>query len=555
MFEVDRRLVFGESSDAAERIAPGFFPEHVEAEHVARYRWAMSAVRGRSVLDVACGTGYGSAMLLHAGARSVRAVDVSAAALDFARKTYAGPAYVRADALTLPFRGSSVDVVVSLETIEHLVDERRFLQGLRALLRTGGELLVSSPNVVLTHNTNPYHVHEMTLDELQELLRSAGFRVTDVRGQYWRLGPRRGIWRLGGFGRLAFYISQAHRVWRLPRRLGFQPLYWCVRAVADGPRSTDARSFPSELPALQRLGETDVPFVSIVVPTRNRATRLAHCLRSLREQRYPKDRYEIVVVDDGSVDATAEIVERCAADQPPLVRYVPRPAGGVNAARNSGIAAATGDPICLVDDDQEMPPEWLPAIVDATLRYPEAGCVGGPVRLRFEAPPPRICEMESWSWEWSFDLGPAEHVVEHVTGGNLAMRRWALEVNGHFDASLSGLGDDVEWVRRLTKAKIPSVYIPSAWLWHRRTRADLRWTTLLRRRFRQGREWVTFARFNGESPALWPLVWPIPFYLLHALRRRCFGAMMDVARKLGMAWGILRTRAAVGAGRPGGARR
>jgi SAM-dependent methyltransferase len=235
MAEIDRHRVFGETPASPERIAPGFFPRRVEAEHAARYRWAARAVRGRAVLDVACGTGYGSAMLLRAGARAVRAVDVSAPALEFARATYAGPAYVRADALALPLRDGSADVVVSLETIEHVADGRRFLQGLRAILPRGGTLFISSPNVALSRGNNPYHVHEMTLEELTDLLRSTGFRVTGVWGQYWRLVQRRGIWRLKGFGVLAFHLSRLPRVWRLPRRFGFRPVYWCVRATADGP--------------------------------------------------------------------------------------------------------------------------------------------------------------------------------------------------------------------------------------------------------------------------------------------------------------------------------
>lgn len=233
MPEVDRRRVFGETPESPERIAPGYFPGHVEAEHLARYRWAASGVRGRSVLDVACGTGYGSATLLAAGARSVCAVDVSAAALAFARETYPRAAYVLSDALALPFRAASVDVVVSLETIEHLHDGRRFLAALRAILRHGGMLFVSSPNAPMMGKPNPYHVHEMDLDEITGLLRATGFRVTGVWGQYWRLPSRRGLWRLKGLGRLAHYVSKWPRVWRAPDGLGLQPDYWCVRAVAD----------------------------------------------------------------------------------------------------------------------------------------------------------------------------------------------------------------------------------------------------------------------------------------------------------------------------------
>ena len=235
MPEVNRLEVFGETPAATERIAPGYCGADMEAEHVARYRWASAAVRGQGVLDVACGTGYGSALLIRAGARSVCSLDVSAAALAFGRARYAGPAYARADALDIPLRAGSIDVAVSLETIEHLIDARRFLVELRRVLRPGGTLRLSSPNVVVTGNANPYHVDEMTLDELQALLRATGFRVTGVWGQCWRLPARRGIWRVKGFGRLAHEISRRRHVWNLPGRLGFRPAYWCLSAIAGGP--------------------------------------------------------------------------------------------------------------------------------------------------------------------------------------------------------------------------------------------------------------------------------------------------------------------------------
>src|SRR5258706_1541265 len=127
-----------------------------------------------------------------------------------------------------------------------------------------------------------------------------------------------------------------------------------------------------------------LPFVSVVIPTRNRAHLLVTCLESLSQQRYPADRFEIIVVDDGSLDATPEIVDRVAARPLPAVRYLPQAQGGVNVARNAGIAAARGDPICFLDDDEDAPPGWLSALVDATGRHPAAGCLGGPLSPPFQ---------------------------------------------------------------------------------------------------------------------------------------------------------------------------
>lgn len=284
------------------------------------------------------------------------------------------------------------------------------------------------------------------------------------------------------------------------------------------------------------------PFASVVVPTWNRAEVLQDCLRTLRAQDYSADRFEILVVDDGSPDRTAEVVRPFLAMGVPEVRYVRLEHGGLNAARNAGIAAARGNPVCFVDDDVDVPAGWLAALVEAVARHPDSGCFGGPVRLRFEAPPPRICEMESWRGESALDYGAVEREVPNVNGCNMAVCRWAFDKVGLFDAAMPVYGDETEWQRRLTRAGIPITYVPGAWLWHRRTAEDVRPLTMLKRRFRRGVGYVAFADRVGEPVVLWPQLWPIPFYLLHAVRRRCFGAVLEVAKTLGVAWGTARLR-------------
>src|SRR4051794_21717176 len=114
------------------------------------------------------------------------------------------------------------------------------------------------------------------------------------------------------------------------------------------------------------------PVVSVVVPTRGRADYLRVALASLAEQDLD-GQYETIVVDDASDDATPEVAERAGA------RYLRQERRrSLNAARNTGIAAAEADLIVLVDDDVEAPPSWLRALVEGAAGHPEAEAFGGP---------------------------------------------------------------------------------------------------------------------------------------------------------------------------------
>ena len=225
---VDRARVFGERPEAVERIAPGYFWPSIEEEHLARYKWASRWVRDRTVLDVACGTGYGAAILRAAGARSIVSFDVSLDALWFGAAHY-GIFAVRSDVVRLPLRAETCEAVVSLETIEHLESPLTFVNELWRVIRPGGELLLSTPNADRSEGTNPYHLHEMTLAEVRAMLDQAGFHLEEIWGQHWGLGP--GMWhKIKGLRGILWRIEHRAAVtaWM---RTGLKPLYWCLRAL------------------------------------------------------------------------------------------------------------------------------------------------------------------------------------------------------------------------------------------------------------------------------------------------------------------------------------
>ena len=162
----------GRRDGIAERYVPELMRgELLEAEHVARYRWAASLADGRRVLDAGCGMGYGAAMLLTAGASEVVGVDLAEAVLDAARPTMpAGVVLGVGDMRALDADDGSFGLVVCMEVIEHMEDPDAVLDELARVVSPDGFLALSSPNRVMSGGRNPHHHHEYTADELEQAL-------------------------------------------------------------------------------------------------------------------------------------------------------------------------------------------------------------------------------------------------------------------------------------------------------------------------------------------------------------------------------------------------
>ena len=163
-----------------ERFVPGIAGE-IAHEHWHRYAFARRYVTGKRVLDVACGEGYGSALLAGV-ASAVTGVDIDAAAIAHARSSYRALPNVRFEegsAAALPLPDASVDAVVSFETIEHLprADQPRMLAEIARVLTQDGVLVMSAPNPAeystARNYRNPFHQHEPDRAELEALLDSA----------------------------------------------------------------------------------------------------------------------------------------------------------------------------------------------------------------------------------------------------------------------------------------------------------------------------------------------------------------------------------------------
>ena len=175
-----------------ERTVPGIVRENYWfRRHLVVYEALAPRCRG-VVLEAGCGEGYG-ADLLAGGATQVFALDYDAQAIGHVGRRYPRVAAARANLVALPLRDGVVDAVVSLQVVEHLWDQGRFLRECRRVGRPGGALLLSTPNR-LTFSPgrdtplNPFHTRELAAAELTELLVGAGFGDVVVLGLHH--GPR-----------------------------------------------------------------------------------------------------------------------------------------------------------------------------------------------------------------------------------------------------------------------------------------------------------------------------------------------------------------------------
>ena len=252
------------------------------------------------------------------------------------------------------------------------------------------------------------------------------------------------------------------------------------RARRPKPALAAARRGFAQAPPAAR---PDSASVSVVVCTYNGAATLRDCLEGTCALRYPD--FEVIVVDDGSTDASAAIAMEFPVA---LIRTENR---GLSAARNAGLAAATGEIVAYLDDDARPDPDWLTFLVAGFADERHAG-IGGP-----NLPPED--ESRFGTCVANAPGGPvhvllSDTVAEHIPGCNMAFRRAALAAIGGFDEQFRVAGDDVDVCWRLQASGHTLGYRPAALVWHRRR-------TTLRRFWRQQRGY-------GRAEALLERKWP-----------------------------------------------
>lgn len=153
-----------------ERTVPGIWHENYWfRRHEVVYRHIATLVEAKDVLEAGCGEGYGARLLAgHAG--SINALDYDDYATAHVRRAYPDLPVVRANLVRLPYADASFDVVVSLQTIEHLWDQAAFVAECARVLRSGGRMIISTPNTLTFPPGNIYHPNELTPTQLRQLV-------------------------------------------------------------------------------------------------------------------------------------------------------------------------------------------------------------------------------------------------------------------------------------------------------------------------------------------------------------------------------------------------
>lgn len=160
-----------------ERMIPAHNKEReIYMEHIARYDFASQFIVGKTVLDIACGSGYGANLLLKNGAKFVYGIDISDEAIAYCKKNYKNKnlQFNVGNVEKIPMNNESVDVIVSFETLEHVNEDaqNKFMIEINRILKKDGILLISTPNALVSPIGNKYHLKELSCSEFENYLKS-----------------------------------------------------------------------------------------------------------------------------------------------------------------------------------------------------------------------------------------------------------------------------------------------------------------------------------------------------------------------------------------------
>ena len=271
---------------------------------------------------------------------------------------------------------------------------------------------------------------------------------------------------------------------------------------------------------------SDLPLVSVIIPNYNGQRFLDTCLNALRAQTYPPERLEVILVDDASTDNSVPYVQ---AHFPEVRVLRLEENSGLAAACNRGAAIARGDIIALLNNDTEVTPGWVAALVEALDAYPWAGAAASKILL-FDRRNVLHTAGDMMGKDgiprnrgvWEEDRGQYDdqRVVFGGCGGAVAYRRSVWEALGGFDEDLFMYLEDVDLAWRMQLAGWGTVFAPAARVYHHLSATG----------------GGTLASFYTGRNTIWIIAKDMPGPLLRKYWPRVLAGQARIARDALRAW-------------------
>ena len=271
-------------------------------------------------------------------------------------------------------------------------------------------------------------------------------------------------------------------------------------------------------------------FYSVIVPSYNRRDEIRELLDSFTRLQFPKERYELIIADDGSGDGTADLVKEFQQTCEFTLRFYRQENRGPGAARNMGMENAKGDFFIFLDSDCTISPQWLQAI-EEDLQREQADAFGGPDSYREDFPP--LLKAINYSMTSFISTGGIRGHKKKGLGKyyprsfNMGLSREIYEKTGGF----GGLrhGQDIEFSHRIIQSGAKVILVADAIVYHKRR-------TSLKKFFRQVFNWGV-ARINlyKIDPQMLELVHALPALTMLSFFLLIAGSFFSTA-----IWGIFK---------------
>ncbi len=253
--------------------------------------------------------------------------------------------------------------------------------------------------------------------------------------------------------------------------------------------------------------ENSLPFISVIIPTYERVGQLSVCLGALAAQGYPRDRFEVLVVDDGSATSPEASVETFR--QQLNVRLLKQLHSGPAAARNYGAAYAKGSFLAFTDDDCAPAPGWLQSLATCFVSCSDCVLGGRTINELANNPYSTVSQLvvDYLYARWN----PDPMHATFFTSNNLALPAKCFQAVGGFDTGWTrAAGEDRDLCDRLIARGYRLIYAPDALVCHAH---PLTFQTFWRQHFNYGRGAYRLHQLRARRDARGICVEPLAFYL------------------------------------------